>query len=210
MFSVIKTDFLTKSTSVALSEHTDEDLAKQMNTGDDRAFEELYERYFQKLYAFVLRRVGHAPTAEDLLSDIFLKVFAHRKTFIWKTSFSAWIYRIATNRITDYYRTKKTAEPFNPEQDDHQPISHASAPHEIDNTLSGQALERVLEQLPARDRLIVTLKFYNEYSHEEIAQTLNLKVNHVGVLIHRALKKCQTLLPETLKKIPYVSSSPTT
>jgi len=207
IYSLIKTDFLEKNDFNGLNEKTDQELAQKMNSGDDRAFEELYERYFQKLYSFVLRRVGHAPTAEDLLSDIFLKAFSHRKTFVWKTSFSSWIYKIATNRITDHYRTKKIAEPFNPEDDHHQPIFKESVVQTIDNDLFSQELEQILEKLSVRERLIITLKFYNEYSHEEIGKILHLKASHVGVLLHRALKKCQRILPEKLKNMLYDSSS---
>ncbi len=205
IYSFLKTDFLKKNEYKTLQEKTDQELAQQMNSGDDHAFEELYERYFQKLYTFVLRRVGHQPTAEDLLSDIFLKAFAHRKTFVWKTSFSAWIYKIATNRITDYYRTKKTAEPFNPEDDAHQPVFKGSVIQTIDTELFNQELEQVLERLSVRERLIITLKFYNEYSHEEIGEIVHLKASHVGVVLHRALKKCQNILPEKLKRMLYVS-----
>jgi len=182
----------------AAQETSDEELAKRMHDGDDAAFEQLYGRYFDKIYAFVLRRVGHAATAEDLVSDIFMKAFAHRRTFVWKTSFSAWIYRIATNRITDHYRTKKPTEELVEERHD-QPANIPGAPQEADRKMIGIELEAVLEKLGERERMAVTMKFYGECDNAEIAQALNCTPNNAGVILHRALKKCEQHAGERLK-----------
>lgn len=170
---------------------SDEELARRMNGGDDQAFEQLYERYFDKVYAFVLRRVGDRPVAEDVTSDVFMKAFAHRRAFVWKTSFSAWIYRIATNRITDHYRSKKPTEELDEEHHD-RPDGQESAPQEMDRQLLGKKLEQVLETLNERERIAVTMKYYGEYDNQEIAEALGCTANNAGVILHRALKKCQT------------------
>ena len=201
--SILQINLLTEHHAFPVKEESDECLMKQIDAGNDKAFDLLYERYFDKLYGFVLRRVGHAQIAEDLLGDIFMKAFAHRKTFVWKTSFSAWIYRIAINRITDHYRTKKSLEELDPEREDHQPAIASNAASSLDHDLLGKQLETVLEQLPKRERLVLTMKFYNELSHEEIADILHLQTNHVGVLVHRAIKKCQKLTSEKLTGILY-------
>ena len=167
----------------------DEDLVRAMQGGDDRAFEMLYERYFDKMYAFVVRRVGHHQTAEDLVSDVFMKAFTHRQSFVWRTSFSAWIYRIATNRVTDYHRTKKPAEELDETKHD-QPSTVPHAPDEVDREILHKKLETVLEKLPERERIAVTMKFYGECDNGEIAKVLNVTANNVGVIVHRALKKC--------------------
>lgn len=167
----------------------DEDLVRAMQRGDDQAFELLYERYFQKIYAFVVRRVGHRQTAEDLVSDVFMKAFAHRQSFVWKTSFSAWIYRIATNRITDHHRTKKPAEEFDEAKHD-QPSTLPRPQDEIDREILRKKLEAVLETLNERERMAVTMKYYGECDNAEIAAALKVTPNNVGVILHRALKKC--------------------
>ena len=168
----------------------DEDLVRAMRGGDDRAFEMLYERYFDKMYAFVVRRVGHHQTAEDLASDVFMRAFTHRQSFVWRTSFSAWIYRIATNRVTDYHRTKKPSEELDEAKHD-QPSTVPHAPDEVDRGILHRKLETVLEKLPERERIAVTMKFYGECDNGEIAQPLKVTPNNVGVIVHRALKKCQ-------------------
>lgn len=178
---------------------SDEELARRMNTGDDGAFEVLYERYVQKIYAFVVRRVGHAQTAEDLVSDVFMKAFAHRFSFIWRTSFSAWIYRIATNRITDHYRTKRPTDELDEERQ--EAPGPPSLPHEADLSLLGRELENVIEKLHERERLAVTMKFYAECTNEEIAKALKVTLNNAGVILHRALAKCEKLASDKLKQM---------
>lgn len=170
----------------------DEELVRAMQGGDDRAFDALYERYFQKIYTFVVRRVGHHQTAEDLVSDVFMKAFTHRQSFVWKTSFSAWIYRIATNRVTDHHRTRKPSEEFDETQHD-QPSTVPHAPDEVDRDILRKKLETILEKLPERERIAVTMKFYGECDNGEIAKALKVTVNNVGVIVHRALKKCQAI-----------------
>ena len=171
------------------AERTDEDLVRAMHSGEDHAFNELYDRYFDKIYAFVVRRVGHRQVAEDMVTDVFMKAFLHRMSFVWKTSFSAWIYRIAANRITDHHRAKKPTEEFDETQHD-RPSTLPSAPDEIDRVMLGKKLEAALEKLTERERLAVGMKYYGECDNGEIADALKVTANNVGVILHRALKQC--------------------
>ncbi|MBI4599030.1 RNA polymerase sigma factor [Candidatus Uhrbacteria bacterium] len=178
----------------------DEELARRMGEGEQSAFDQLYERYFQKIYAFVFRRVSHREIAEDLVSEIFLKAFTHRRAFVWKTSFSAWIYRIAANAVTDHYRTKKTADELDDSHPDHA-AGRAALNEAVDRSLLGIQLERVLELLQERERLAVTLKFYAECTNQEIAEALKCTPNNIGVILHRALKRCASLAPPELRRM---------
>lgn len=189
------------STGFLLQEHTeetDEMLVIRMQKGDDRAFSMLYERYFQKIYSFVLRRVSHAQIAEDLVSDIFLKAFTHRQRFVWKVSFSAWLYRIATNRVTDHYRAAKPIEELEEERHD-RPDGRPGTEQFAEWNGLGKQLEALLHKLSERERLAITLKYYSECSNEEIAEALSVTANNAGVILHRALAKCEQLADDRLK-----------
>ena len=83
------------------------------------------------------------------------------------------------------------------------PIDVPPIPKDFDEQLLGERLETILEQLPERERLVITMKFYNELSHEEIGEILHLQANHVGVIVHRALKKCQNVASEPLTGMLY-------
>lgn len=172
------------------ADRTDEDLVRAMHRGDDRSFDLLYEKYFNRIYAFVVRRVGSHQVAEDLVADVFMKAFTNRKAFVWRGSFTAWIYRIATNRVTDYHRTKKHAEPFDEAVHD-RPSTVPNAPELVDRELLRRRLDAVLDVLSERERIAVTMKYYGECDNGEIATALHVTPNNVGVILHRALKKCQ-------------------
>jgi len=197
------TDFLKILRQSEISgEVSDEELVNRMREGDNQAFELLYERYFQKMYAFVLRRVGNQAVAEDVVSSIFLKAFAHRRSFVWKASFSAWIYRIATNTVTDYYRTSRPSVELEEIHGEEQGLHSIANPEvEADHALLARELERLLEQLNERERLAITIKFYGEGTQEEIAKALGCTPSNAGVILHRALKKCERLAGTALRRM---------
>lgn len=179
------------------SEPSEEELVQQMKRGDNRAFEILYERYFESIYRFVVRRVGSHETAEDLVSSVFMKVFVAKDRFVWKDSFKCWVYRIANNTVIDFYRTRKTTVAF--EEEKHDVAAPAQNPaNEIDRAKLRLLLDGVLSKLDPRSQTILQLKFFSDLDNQEIAEALHLSANHVGVLLHRGLKQCQTQLPVTL------------
>lgn len=178
---------------------SDDSLAERMSKGDDRAFSELYERYFQKIYTFVIRRVSHQHLTEDIVSEVFLKAFAKRQTFVLRPSFSAWIYRIATNTITDHYRIKHQDSSLDDEDKPIDPVDNRQSMTEAtDQNILCAELEKVLENLSERERLAITMKYYAEASYDEIAVILKCTVNNAGVILHRALSKCEKLAGEKL------------
>lgn len=173
-------------------------LAEKMAAGDNQAFDALYDRYFPKVYAYVARRCGSKEIAEDLASDIFLKAFTARQTFVWRVSFSAWIFRIAANRLTDHYRTVKHHAPLGEEHEDVASVA-ASAPGTSDTERLHGILEAVLEKLPERERQAIALKFYAECDTAEIASALGCTPGNAAVILHRALKRCQAQAGEQLR-----------
>ena len=189
-------DLLGGGLRVEYKESSEEVLAKQMSSGDDRAFEELYVRYFDQLFGFIKRRVDSPEIAEDLVSSIFLKVFAARKRFVG-TTFKAWLYRIASNTLIDHYRTHKPTTEFDSQQHD-VATSGSSTPETLDQRSLRQMLEKVLSHLDTRSQLVIQLKFFSQLSNEEIALTLHVSTNHVGVLTYRALQKCAKFFPKNM------------
>ncbi|MDP3985722.1 MAG: sigma-70 family RNA polymerase sigma factor [bacterium] len=162
---------------------------ERMLAGDEGAFAELYERYFDKIYGFIYKRVGHREVAEDLTSTVFERAFVKRESFGARGNyFGGWLYTIATNAITDHWRTKKPQESLEVAE---TIASSGKSPSEItEGLLTANEMQNVLEQLPERERLCVTLKFYEGYENGEIAALLGITPNHAGVLIHRAVKRC--------------------
>src|SRR5258708_6240224 len=78
---------------------------------DAQAFGKLFDLYYPKIFGFTLRRIGNVDAAKDITSAVFVKVLHNIRAFRWKSSFSSWIYRIATNEVNDFFR-KKQKSPF--------------------------------------------------------------------------------------------------
>ena len=80
-------------------------LLERARAYDPAALGELYDRYAGKMYAYIYRRMGNAAQAEDLTSELFLRVLkAVQNERAWRDSFVAWLYRIAHNLVVDHYR----------------------------------------------------------------------------------------------------------
>jgi RNA polymerase sigma-70 factor (ECF subfamily) len=160
---------------------------------DPAAFVALYEHYFPKVYAFVCRRVRHRETAEDLVSQTFMKAFAALPNYSSAagSSFGAWVYRIATNALTDHWRSQGR-KPLTVDVDDFAeviPKEGAATPADLaELSLEAGRLDVVLGELPERHRQVLELKFYAELDNGEIAATLGVTPAHAGVLVFRAVK----------------------
>ena len=189
----IAVDLLGGGIRIEEKELSEEELCNRMKNGDDHAFEILYERYFEKIYAFIVRRVGAREIAEDLVSNIFLKAFASKTRFVWRTSFKSWLYQIASNTLIDHYRSHKSTVSFDPEIHT-EPSAQPSINQEIDIASLREVLNSVLSKLDSRTQTVIQLKFFGEYDHQEIANMMNISANHVGVLLYRGMKKCHKLI----------------
>lgn len=169
-------------------------LVEQAKT-EDRAFATLYDFYFPKIYFFVFKRTGQKEATEDIVSAVFIKVFTGLKEFRpnHDNSFAAWVYRIANNKLIDYYRQQgrqpvvDLADIVEPSDEGQDP--HADSVRASDSILVG----KVLARLAPRDQEILQLKFFSELSNIEIAQALKINPNNVGVLLFRALKRFQEI-----------------
>src|SRR5690349_5979997 len=86
---------------------TDQQLIEACNTGNSEAYQHLYKRYHQRIFALALSLMHNFSLAEDLTQEIFVQCFRHLKSFRGEASFFSWLYRIALNHIRGYQRTRK-------------------------------------------------------------------------------------------------------
>ena len=157
---------------------------------DSRAFDMLYEHFFPIIYNVIYARVKNAATADDIVSDAFLKMCRSLSDFDpERASFATWLSRIAMRTLTDYYRWQSHRQ-GNVEWDD--ALSPAAEEREqpeqqlmLDE--SKQELLAALSGLGERERRIIELKFWGELSNKEIAEVLELTPSNVGVILHRAM-----------------------
>jgi len=158
---------------------------------DPSRFAALYEIHFERVYAYVSRRVGDRAAAEDLTSDVFHHALANLPRFEWRGApFGAWLMRIAANAIADRWRRGSREQS---DQFVNDPASAEPSPEEIE--IRAQ-LFRLVQELPAEQRKVLQMRFAEEKSIREIAQALGRTEGAVKQLQFRGI---QSLREEVAK-----------
>jgi RNA polymerase sigma-70 factor (ECF subfamily) len=148
---------------------------------DPARFEELYDRYVQRVYGFVSRRVGNRAAAEDITSAVFEQALASLPKFEWRgVPFAAWLIRIAANALTDHWR--KTAR-----ETGEAPADMPDA-GEMDAIEQRAILFQLVERLPELQRRVIELRFGEEKSIRDVAAALDRSEGAVKQLQLRALE----------------------
>lgn len=173
------------------SDHQQECLLVKRAAHDPAAFQGLYELYFKRMYSYVAAKVSNQLDAEDLVSDVFLQVVKGLPQFKNRhhLSFGAWIFTIARNLVTDFYRRQgrdAVGLQLDTVKDD------AVNPIELDGLLIEQEraaeLRAMLNRLPERRREVMVLKYFSGLRNQEIAQVLDLDERTVASHVSRGLK----------------------
>lgn len=168
----------------ALKKEADERLLIEAAQKDPACFAELYEVNFERVYAYVVRRVGNRTETEDLTSEVFHQALANLKRFEWRgIPFAAWLFRIAANLISD--RWQRSGREV---ADDSGVIESAPASAtEIEDVERRATLFRLVDTLPAEQRRVVVLRFVEEKSIKEVAREVRKTEGAVKQLQFRAL-----------------------
>ncbi len=167
----------------ALKREADERLLIEAAQKDTACFAELYELHFERVYAYVARRVRDRAETEDLTAEVFHHALANLKRFEWRgIPFSAWLYRIAANLISD--RWQKSGR----EVTDEEQIAAAQvSPAEIEEVDRRATLFRLVEGLPSEQQRVVVLRFVEQKSIKEVAKAIRKTEGAVKQLQFRAL-----------------------
>ena len=164
---------------------TDEELALLYVKGDNRAFDELLARNQSKLFTYIMFVVRDQETANDIFQDTFVKVIMKLQEGKYTDSgkFSFWVTRIAHNVIMDWYRQNKTERIVEPTEDNDlsnlrsASVMDPSRENEIVNEQVLADVRRMMDALPAPQREVVYMRFYQELSFKEIADITGVSIN---------------------------------
>ena len=147
--------------------------------------EKIYRDYHGKVCGYIRSRLSSAQDAEDLTSDVFLKVYEKLDTFDeTKASLSTWVYTITRNTLTDYFRTRKVLEEL-PENE----TAGFSVEEEVLNAEMLETLSDALEALDERERDIIILRFYSGKTLKDISVQMGISYAYVKVLQNNAFVK---------------------
>jgi RNA polymerase sigma-70 factor (ECF subfamily) len=169
----------------ALKKEADERLLIEAAQEDPARFAELYELHFERVYAYVVRRVGDRAETEDLTSEVFHHALSNLQRFEWRgIPFAAWLFRIAANLISDRWQRKSRENIADePEQIESAPARNA----EFEEVERKATLFRLVGSLPAEQRRVVVLRFVEQKSIKEVAREIRKTEGAVKQLQFRAL-----------------------
>lgn len=164
---------------------------------DASRFGELYELHFERVYAYIARRVRERSAAEELTSHVFHQALAHLGKFKWRGApFAAWLFRIARNSIAD--RAQRLLRESGGESSV-QLLNRGSEAGVDDDLEQAETVARVyqlVEQLPWDQRYVIRLRFAEEKSIREIAQQLSRSEGAIKQLQFRALQNLRARMSE--------------
>lgn len=160
---------------------------------DPQAFGVLYDRYVDRIYVYAQRLVQDGELAQDITAVTFEKALRHIRTYQWQgKSFAAWLYRIARNEAMSHHRKSwrwlpwHSAETYQNGHHQQREMETAVSTHQ-----THQTLHQALAKLSPKDREIVSLRYFDSFSNDEIAEIVGCSTSNVYVRLHRALKRLQ-------------------
>lgn len=193
-----------------LSEKAQKDfvLVQQANRGDQKAYAELMGRYRDAIYYMLLKMVNNASDAEDLTIEAFGKAFKNIQQYTPNYAFSTWLFKIATNNCIDFIRKRK-ATTVSLDQNDDNPDKVSpdiQAPNldpeeEMIKDQKQKMMRDIVSKLKPRYRKLIELRYFKEYSYEEIADELELPIGTVKAQLFRARELLFNILKNTSKTI---------
>jgi RNA polymerase sigma factor (sigma-70 family) len=193
-----------------LSEKAQRDfvLVQQATRGDQKAYAELMGRYRDAIYYMLIKMVNNASDAEDLTIEAFGKAFKNIQQYTPNYAFSTWLFKIATNNCIDFIRKKKTLT-ISLDQNDDDPDkmnTDIMAPildpeEEMIKEQKQKMMREIVSKLKPRYRKLIELRYFKEYSYEEIAEELELPIGTVKAQLFRARELLYNILKNTSKSI---------
>ena len=170
--------------------------AEQIRDDNEIAFSNLFDTYYRPLCEYAYRYVKHAETMEDIVQEVFVRIWEKRKQWEPKVSVRAYLYRSVYNEVINDFRKKRFALPFAELRELDNAVATNSTSSDVQDREIARAIKRAIEMLPARRKEILVLRLVQDLSYKEISVILDISVNTVDTQIRRALKLLRTHLKE--------------
>lgn len=155
---------------------------------DVAAFRPLYNKYYEQIFRFVYRRTSDEALSADLCSQVFLKAMQKIHTYTFKgVPFSAWLYRIASNEVTQHYRNSQKNRVVSIREASLEEMTEEI--DDFDYEKQRNTLLTALNKLPQDDMQIIELRFFEQRSFKEVGQILGITENNAKTRTYRVLAK---------------------
>ncbi len=182
-----------KTEHIVLEENASElEILVQAKT-NPQAFEPIYQKYFKKIFLFILHRVGDKATTADLTQQVFLKAICALNKFEFRgLPFSAWLYRVAINECNDFFRKAKKNRLVTLDDADME-LLYEELTQEITLDQLHSKLPSILEKLSPEEVYMLELRFFESRPFKEVAEILGLTEVNAKVKTYRILDKMKKL-----------------
>ncbi|GIP39566.1 RNA polymerase subunit sigma-24 [Paenibacillus sp. J31TS4] len=173
------------------------ELIKAAQTGDRDALITLLREIESHVYRTAYYLLGNQEDAMDASQEALIRIYTRIETYEEKAMFKTWVQRIVTNICIDKFRKTKPSVSI----EEHELVFHASdnVEQSVLSSYLATDIRRAIEQLPDHHRTVVVLRYLQQFSYHEIAESLNLPLNTVKSYLFRARKQLQTLLQDYQK-----------
>lgn len=162
------------------------------------AFDELYRKYMPRTYMFISARTNDIQEAEDITSEIWIKILNKINDFNseHEYSFDAWIFSITRNHLTDYYRKKSRINEYKTLKEIDNIAQDNNIDKDVDNKILRNKFDKIIQNLPPQQAETVKLKYFGDLKNKEIAIIQEISEKTVASNLTRALEKIKKEMPE--------------
>lgn len=167
---------------------TDNELIEKLRIGDVEAFDQVYQRYAGKLYAFSLKYLKSKEEAEELVQSVFLKVWENQKNLKKNTSFKSYLFTIAYNEICNLFRRRKYQHNFITKIGTENPEASGETEDQIEFQFVLEQVDQIIARLPEKQKAVFLKSRQEGKSTKEIADELGLSPGTVDNYISESLK----------------------
>lgn len=173
---------------------SDEQLIASYLKGDESSLEQLFNRYLKPIFGFVFRYLNDPAETENITQEVFVKVWANLKKFDTKKKFKTWLYTIAKNTVYDFFKKKKSLpfSNFENTEGDNLLLDNLSDSNPLPDELFAKTdladqLNKAMAHLPPDARAVIHLYYLEQFTLQEIADSLQESINTIKSRHRRAL-----------------------
>ena len=184
---------------------SDEQLMARVASGDEHAFDTVFDRYHRQIYNFINNQVQDKESVEDLVQEVFLRVFKSAARFDPEKKFSSWIYKIALNEVKRHWKRSMQRQTYSlnapmgdetgdSERQDFIQDTRIEPESAAERELFSRDLRSLIERLPEKQKIVVILKVYHDMTFEEIADICDCPLSTVLSRMRYAVNKIRRWL----------------
>lgn len=166
----------------------------QQTSTRDKAYSTLVKKYQERLYWHIRRMIVHHEDTNDILQNVFIKVWKYLEGFRQDSALYTWLYRIATNETLTYIEQQKKRTSVS--LSDHEGVFESRLKSEkgFDANNLEWKLQMAIQSLPEKQRIVFTLRYYDEMPYEKMAQVLDTSEGSLKASYHHAAKKVEEFI----------------